>query len=55
MSAITHGSNSARFTEVCEIAVSGNCINLQGKLLHRLRRVSDRNQVVFLLSVFFFF
>lgn len=42
MSAITHGSSSARFTEVCEIAVSGNCINLQGKLLHRLRRAIDR-------------
>ncbi|WAQ85082.1 hypothetical protein PtA15_5A656 [Puccinia triticina] len=42
MSAITHGSNSARFTEVCEIAVSGNCINLQGKLLHRLRRAIGR-------------
>ncbi|PLW05507.1 hypothetical protein PCASD_23830, partial [Puccinia coronata f. sp. avenae] len=42
MSAITHGSNSARFTEVCEIAVSGNCINLEGKLLHRLRRAIGR-------------
>ncbi|MBW0469189.1 hypothetical protein O181_008904 [Austropuccinia psidii MF-1] len=42
MSAITHGSNSDRFTEVCEIAVSVNCINLQGKLLHRLRRAIAR-------------
>lgn len=40
ISAINYGSSSPRFADVCEIAVSVNSINFQGKLLHRLRRVS---------------
>ncbi|KAH9819427.1 hypothetical protein DFH28DRAFT_1080087 [Melampsora americana] len=42
VSAVNFGASSPRFTEVCEIAVSVNSINFQGKLLHRLRRAIAR-------------
>ncbi|CAH7670866.1 hypothetical protein BY996DRAFT_4641287 [Phakopsora pachyrhizi] len=51
MSAIISASSSTRFNEVCEIALSANCIGLQGKLLHRLRRAIARTTVLPVSSI----